>query len=113
MSDFTTEQHDDVVILHLPENLNSRNIQQAEDTWLSLLKDRPNILALNFRAIQSIDSLGLSHLVKLSRKTIMEEVELVLYDIPPMVHELFKIASLDRYFNILTEYEFQDKILGK
>lgn len=112
MSDFTIERHGDVVILHLPGSLNSQNVQQAEDTWLTLLRDKPNVLALNFRAIQSIDSLGLSHLVKLSRKTIIEEIELVLYDIPPMVHELFKIASLDRYFNILTEYEFQDKILG-
>ena len=87
------------------------NIQSLEKVWEEQLKKNIHILAINFTMVERIDSIGLSHLVKLSRNAIIREIDLIFYGLNKPILDLFKIARLDTFFNILTESEFEEKFL--
>jgi anti-anti-sigma factor len=66
-------------------------------------------LVLNFSKIDSIDSTGISHLLKLSRKAILSDVELILCELGDSLKRLFETAQMDKFFNILTLDALKEK----
>ena len=113
MAETTVEERDGIIILNIVSFITIQNIHILETLWNKQLDKGPNILAINFSGINRIDSIGLSHLVKLSRNSIIKEVDLIFYDIDTSILDLLKVARLDQFFNILSKNEFEEKYLHK
>ncbi|MBN1532518.1 MAG: STAS domain-containing protein [Spirochaetes bacterium] len=109
----TVEEHGKIVVISINDAITIQNINQLEKVWDEQLKKKPRVIAINFARVERIDSIGLSHLVKMSRNAIIKETELILYSLNTPILDLFKIARLDTFFNILIESEFKDKYLTK
>jgi len=107
------EEHGKIVIISINDAITIQNINQLEKVWDEQLKKKPGVIAINFSRVERIDSIGLSHLVKMSRNAIIREIDLILYGLNTPILDLFKIARLDTFFNILVESEFRDKYLTK
>ena len=101
------EQKNDVAIIHIFGILNSQCIYEAEKIWNEQLESKPGTIALDFSGLDYVDSMGISGLVKLSKNCIINEVELILYAMSDDVKDLFEVASLDDYFNIMSKSEFE------
>jgi anti-anti-sigma factor len=111
MPETTVDEKDGIIILNLYGQIALQNIHKIEKLWNEQIDKGPDILALNFTGIDRIDSIGLSHLVKLSRNAIVMEIELIFYNMNQTNLDLFKVAKLDQFFNILTEQQFKEKYL--
>lgn len=111
MAESTVDERDGVVILNIVSFITIQNIHLLEALWNKQLEKEPDVLAINFAGIDRVDSIGLSHLVKLSRNSIIKEVDLIFYDINPSIMDLLKVARLDQFFNILSKSEFETKYL--
>jgi anti-anti-sigma factor len=108
MEEIQIEQKEDVVILHLCGALCSQNANRAEEVWNDQLTRCPTVLAINFKDLDYIDSMGVSHLVKLHRNADSSKVELILYNMNEKVNNFFITADLDKLFNILSLEEFEN-----
>ncbi len=111
MNGTTVEEHGDLIILTIYETITIHSIAKLEKIWDELLEKGPRVLAINCSQVDRIDSIGLSHLVKMSRNAIIREIELLLYALNPAILDLFKVARLETFFNILSEAEFTEKYL--
>lgn len=109
----TAETKGDMSIISIFDAISIQNIQEIEKVWEQQLGKNIRILAIDFTGIERVDSIGLSHLVKLSRKAIIKEIDLIFFGLNPPITELFKIARLDTFFNILTKGEFEEKYQGR
>ncbi len=106
MLGITVKHHDDISIINLNGLLLAQSIDEAEKIWDSEVENKPNILALNFGDLERLDSMAIGHLIKLAKKCVINDVDLILYGMKRPILDLFKIASLDTFFNIVTSEEF-------
>jgi anti-anti-sigma factor len=106
-------RHQDLIVVEVHDVISIQNIQAIEKVWERQLNEDIRMLAIDFTRVDRIDSIGLSHLVKLSRKAIIKEIDLVFFGLNRPIHDLFKIARLDTFFNILGEAEFEEKFLPR
>ncbi len=106
MLSITVSTHDDIIIIHLNGLLLAQNIEEAEKVWDSEKEKDPGIIALDFGKLERIDSMAIGHLIKLAKSCIINEIDLILYDLNRPINDLFKIASLDTFFNIVSKEEF-------
>ena len=101
------EKKNEVTIIHIFGILNAQSVYEAEKIWNEQITNKPEIIALDFSGIEYVDSMGISGLVKLSKSSIINEIELIFYGMSADVKDLFEVASLTEYFNILTKSEFE------
>ncbi len=111
MIDYSIEEKKDVTIIHFYTNLETNVISEAEKVWNMVLEKKPTILALDFTRIEFVDSLGLSHLVKLTKNSIIKDVELIFFGTSASVKSLFAMATLDKFFNIMSKATFENQYL--
>lgn len=107
MSDISIEEREGLVIIHIFGPIIGHNVSKFEETWNMLIEKGPDVLAINFKDVYKMDSLGISHLIKLSQKARERGVELVLYALSDEIHGLLEQSDLERFFQILTKEEFE------
>ena len=107
-----TEIIGNVKVITLQGDLTRDTVPGIEHFWDDAVSGKDTVLAVDFGEVNYIDSLGLSHLGKLSKYAETKKVELILYNLKEPAQKLFLIAGLDRFFKILTKKEF-DSLVGR
>jgi len=109
------EQIDDILIVHVDGNLTSEYINDITKQFNTIIQNISDsnikILAVDFGNIYQIDSMGLGYLVKLLKQTISSKKELILYDLNNNVADLMELSTLDRIFNIMNKFRFENEYL--
>ncbi len=67
-----------------------------KNTIAELLICRPD-----FNEVEFIDSSAMAAFVNLLKTSISKKTEFIFYDLKPDIQNIFKVASLDRFFNII------------
>jgi anti-anti-sigma factor len=98
-------------IVQIPEEVTVKTLEELERDIMDILNTTKEMLALDFRATIFLDSTGLSFLIRLSRKAVLREVELVLVDINEATRSLITLSSMDSLINIVTRHQFDEDIL--
>jgi len=111
--DINVEEYGNVVVLKFKGEFNLENIQYVELIWNEQITKKPEIIALNFKYLDFIDSSAIGTLVKFSNILGRMATRMVFVDLNDAIFEIFKTTKLDGIFEIYSKENFENTILVK
>ena len=102
-----------ITVIVLSGSLTLASIKQHEEKWEQELNKLPKNLAFDFFHVTFIDSTAIGTLVKLFNEAQSRKVKIILFNINPLVQEMFDSIKLEKFFTILSKKDFDalyDKI---
>ncbi len=100
------------IVLSLSGDININNIETIEKIYEDQITQKPDVISINCKKLNSIDSSGLGLFIKLFKIAEKEKVEFVVTDIVGNVSALFDLSKLDNLFPIMDEDEFRIRYLS-
>ncbi len=113
MIDVKINEMDKVVILELIGEFDLDSISTVEKKWQVVVENNPEVIGINCKNLQFIDSSAIGTLVKFLNGATSRGINLVFYDLNKSISAIFKTARLDNFFTITTKEEFEKKYLHK
>ncbi len=77
--------------------------------FIDELSNKPAVIALNLKETTYIDSSAIGSLIRCMNMAMKENVEFICYSLNERIEEIFRLARLERCFQILSEEDFQKK----
>lgn len=97
-------------IIHIKGKFDIECIEEFENTFQKqLASGKPTQLAIDMNQLDYIDSSGIGSLIKSLNTIKTQKGVLILYGLKPMILNVFKLAKLDMFFQIMTNSEFTNK----
>jgi len=109
MLSLNIKKNNGLTIIYLHGSIETETIKKFEIDTNNVIKTNISILVLDFTNVERIDSVGISHLLKLSRKAILSDIELIFSELNHSLKRLFETAKMDKFFNILTNDALKEK----
>lgn len=88
------------LIVKLSGKFNIEAVPKFEEIVAPKLPQTLKAIAINFSAVEYIDSSALGSLVKLMNRVKNNGTEFLLYDMSPPIVSIFRLAYLDKFFTI-------------
>lgn len=88
-------------------------VNEIDNVCRQYLNSDIDVLAFDMRNVQFIDSFGISRVIKQSKMFSSQNIEFVLVNLNDNIKQIFKIATFDKLFNIMSKDEFNIKHLIK
>lgn len=107
MINLNIEQIGNIIIIHLAGSFNIENLSRVESVWMEQINRNPRIIALDCGELEGLDSSAIGTIVKFFNYAMNRDIQLMFYDLKPIMQKLFSTARLTRYFNIITKKEFE------
>ncbi len=107
MSNIRLAQKDDIYHAWLSGDLNITSIGAIKDAITEVLGNKPRTIIINFNEVEFIDSSAIAVMVSLLKSSISKSAELVFYDLRPDIQNIFEVACLDKFFNIISNDKFK------
>jgi len=98
-------------VIYLHGILTSNTISEFDLFCETEIEKNPEIIALNFKDVNQIDSISLNHLFKLTKKTSKKNIRLIIYDPMKSIHQIFEVIKLDKVITILSKKKFEEDFL--
>lgn len=105
------EEINKVVIVSMTGELSPGDVEKFEDTFKQYYNSKLDVIALNLKNVHYVDSFGLSRILKISRSFTENNTEFVLTNMNDNIHQIFRMATFDKIFKILSGEEFNRKYL--
>ena len=83
-----------------------------EDNFNQHIEDQPMDVAISFVPVTYLDSSAIGSLIKCMNRVKSYGGRLILFGLQPMVLDVFKMAKLENFFEIMDEEEFSEKFPG-
>lgn len=99
------EKTKDVNMIHPKGNLNMATAQDFFSQMIGLLQKGEKKFLLDLSSLESIDSIGLGTLVRLSKRTKEAEAQLRISNPNPGVLKVFELTKLDKVFELYATQE--------
>ncbi len=109
MSEIRVEEFDNIVIIFISGEVTMVTVNDIDNTCKKYLNSDIDVLALDMKGVQFIDSFGISRVIKESKAFASQGIEFVLVNLNDNINQIFKIATFDRLFKIMTKDEFNYK----
>jgi anti-sigma B factor antagonist len=104
-------QAGNVKIISLSGKYDIESTEEFERIFNSQIDGKSLTIAVDMSNLQYIDSSGIGSLIKCLNNLKSKNGKLLLVDLKPMILNVFKLAKLDLFFEILTKMEFQTRYL--
>jgi len=111
MMNIDVERRGNVVIFNLEGRFVTENLLMLEDLWSGEVARGPEIIALNCKKLNGIDSPAIGTLVKFLNHAMSSNISLVFCDVNTGIRRLFRTARLHTFFKITTGAEFQRRYI--
>jgi len=111
MPDIIVEENGDVVVIILSGEITMLTVKDIDHVCKKYLNSNLKVLALDLRSVQFIDSYGISRIIKILRAFTIAGAEFVLINMNDNIRLVFKIATFDKMFTIMTKEEFSNTYL--
>jgi len=111
MSIAEIEELDGIIIIKIFGALNAKVIGEFDEMSDSVLRKKPEVLALDCSKLDFIDSVGINHLFRLSQRSSEEEIRFILYDLNPTIKQIFQVTNLDKLLNVVTRETFESEFI--
>ena len=95
-----------IVICELKGKFDIEQAESFENTFNSLIADKPSHLGLDLNDVNYIDSSAIGSIIKSLNLIKNYGGEMILFGLKPMILNVFKLAKLDNFFKIMTTEEF-------
>ncbi|BDA78423.1 anti-sigma factor antagonist [Leptospira kobayashii] len=83
--------------------------EEFESIFSKVTESNPGIVAIEMSRLDYIDSSGIGSLIKSLNNLKNKKGKLILIGMKPMIQNVFKLAKLDMFFEILSLGDFQTK----
>ncbi|HOT44337.1 MAG TPA: STAS domain-containing protein [Spirochaetota bacterium] len=103
------EQFGDIAVIHIEGIFNIDSLTKVEYVWMAQIRKMPRVIAINCQKLESLDSSAIGFIVKFFNYAMGQGIMLVFYDLNPLLQKLFATAKLDRYFNITSRSDFENR----
>jgi anti-anti-sigma factor len=113
MSVINVEELNNAVIIYLSGEITMITVNEIDNVCRQYLNSDIDVLAFDMRNVQFIDSFGISRVIKQSKMFSSQNIEFVLVNLNDNIKQIFKIATFDKLFNIMSKDEFNIKYLIK
>lgn len=107
------EEQNNVVIIYISGEITMLTVNEIDNACKQYLNSNIKVLAFDMKNVQFIDSFGISRVIKQSKMFSSFGVEFVLINLNENIMQIFKIATFDKLFNIMTKNEFNSQYLIK
>jgi len=112
MIDLYFEQFGDIVVVHLNGTFDIDNVAKIEAVVMDQINKGPQLIAINCKGLESMDSSAIGSIVKMLHSAKTRGIMLLFYDLNPMLQKLLVTAKLNRYFNITTRSDFENRYVN-
>lgn len=85
--------------------------EEFESIFNKLIESSPNLVSIEMSRLDYIDSSGIGSLIKSLNSLKNKKGKLLLVGMKPMIQNVFKLAKLDMFFEILSSADFQTRYL--
>jgi anti-sigma B factor antagonist len=107
----TVNEYGKVVVLYVVGELCLGNIRGVEQILDDQVANQPDVVALDCKKLEFIDSSAIGTLVKFHNLSMHRGIRLILVELNPSIIRLLETAKLDRIFSLMTRDEFKLKCL--
>ncbi|MDZ4726496.1 MAG: STAS domain-containing protein [Leptospira sp.] len=83
--------------------------EEFESIFAKVIEPNPSVVAIDMGRLDYIDSSGIGSLIKSLNVLKSRKGKLILVGMKPMIQNVFKLAKLDMFFEIMTPDEFKSK----
>jgi len=108
MFGIAVEERDQAVIVKVAGELTLYNIKEFEKAFKKYSGPDTRVVALDLGGVVFLDSFGISRIVKISR-SFTGKADFVLLNVNEDILEVFRMATFDRIFTIMSEWDFTNK----
>ncbi|MCB1140715.1 MAG: STAS domain-containing protein [Leptospiraceae bacterium] len=98
-----------VKIIEIYGKFDIENTEEFETLFQKQLEANPSTLAIDMNKLDYIDSSGIGTLIKSLNAIKSKKGILILVGLKPMILNVFKLAKLDMFFEIMTNEQFETK----
>jgi anti-sigma B factor antagonist len=102
-----------VKIIEIIGKFDIENTEEFEVVFNKQIESKPSILAIDLNKLDYIDSSGIGCLIKSLNNIKNQKGVLILVGLKPMILNVFKLAKLDLFFQIMTNDDFKNKYSGE
>ncbi len=100
------EERDHVVIVSLTGELQFSYIDEFGALFKRYTNSKFDVIALDLKNVPYLDSFGISRIIKISRMFNTGGADFFLINLHEDVHQILRIATLDKLFNIMAGEDF-------
>ncbi|XDD47796.1 STAS domain-containing protein [Leptospira sp. WS39.C2] len=86
--------------------------EEFESIFNKLIESSPNVVSIEMSRLDYIDSSGIGSLIKSLNSLKNKKGKLLLVGMKPMIQNVFKLAKLDMFFEIMSSSDFQSKYVN-
>ncbi|XDD43954.1 STAS domain-containing protein [Leptospira sp. WS60.C2] len=85
--------------------------EEFESIFNKLIESSPSLVSIEMSRLDYIDSSGIGSLIKSLNSLKNKKGKLLLVGMKPMIQNVFKLAKLDMFFEILSSSDFQTRYI--
>ena len=105
------EKRGSLVIFQISGHLSIETAGDVEIAWKDQLNNNPEIIAFDLNGLEFIDSMGISHLIRMTNNSKLRNVELILFDLSEPIIKILESAGIDKYLIVMTKEKFESDYL--
>ena len=98
-----------IIILEMNGKFDIEQAEKFEDMFNQILVEKPPHMGLDLSNVNYIDSSAIGSIIKSLNLIKNYGGEMILFGLKPMIMNVFKLAKLDNFFNIMTLEELNAK----
>ena len=101
----TVNTKNNTYFLILDGKFNIDHIDVFDENFHSIIKNKPDVIAINLHNVEYIDSSALGSLIKGLNLCKKLNIKFYLCDLKENINLVFKLSYLDKFFNIVSSKE--------
>jgi len=113
MAEISIEESGNSVIIRIAGEITMTTAADIDNACRKYIGTGLKAAALDLRSVLFIDSFGISRVIKLSKLFDAKGTDFVLINMNDNISQIFKIATFDKLFTIMTNDEFKNKYLNQ
>ncbi len=98
-----------IKVIEIYGKFDIESTEEFESIFNKQLESSPELLAIDMNKLDYIDSSGIGSLIKSLNNIKNQKGKLMLVGLKPMILNVFKLAKLDMFFQIMSNEEFKLK----
>ncbi|MCZ8157179.1 MAG: STAS domain-containing protein [Leptospira sp.] len=98
-----------IKVIEISGKFDIESTEEFESVFAKIIEPNPAVVAIDMGRLDYIDSSGIGSLIKSLNVLKSKKGKLILFGMKPMIQNVFKLAKLDMFFEILSPADFQSK----
>jgi len=90
-------KNNNIEILSMPKNLDSKNISEVEYLWNETFLNKPEAVGIDFSAVESFDSIALGVLVKFYKLAVSNNIKFHFFNVSSDLLKVFETTKINRF----------------